>query len=210
LGIHNHHLIAGYEVSVTFITGQVIIDLLGQAIGSDVTWYACADPYREVNVHRLNVAAYQDVVNPGTLALRDMRSRTFVCSSYGSAGPPIFEPPFVSTLAVTPLINSPAAIPVEVTFRSIPSFLAPPIFSTPSALLVEVLAVSPASALLTEAFLFPTASALLTEPLLFSATAFLTEPFLLSAPTTLLIKPFLPIRSLLASLRPFATASIGV
>jgi len=198
LGIHNHHLIAGYEVSITFVPGQVLVDLLGQTIGSDVTWYACADPYREVNVHRLNVAAYQDVVNPGTLALRDMRSRTFVCSSYGSAGPPIFEPPFVSTLAVTPLIESPAAIPIEVAFRSIPSFLAPPIFATPSALLVEVLSVPPASALLAEA-------------LLFSATsAFLAEAFLLSATTTLLVEPFLSIRSLLASLRPFATANIGV
>ncbi|MFL6825618.1 MAG: hypothetical protein ACJ8E2_04060 [Bradyrhizobium sp.] len=156
------------------------------------------------------MAAYQDVVNPGTLALRYMRSRTFVCSSNGSAGPPIFEPPFVTALAVTPLIESPAAIPVEVTFRSIPSFLPPSIFAPPSALFVEVLAVSPASALLTEALLFPPASALLAEALLFSATAFLTEPFLLSAPTTLLIEPFLPIRSLLASLRPFATASIGV
>ncbi|MFL6828295.1 MAG: hypothetical protein ACJ8E2_17710 [Bradyrhizobium sp.] len=144
------------------------------------------------------MAAYQDVVNPGTLALRDMRSRTFVCSSHGSAGSPIFKPPFFSTIAVTPLIDSPAAIPIEVTFRSIPSFLPPSIFATPSALLVEVLSIATASALLTEALLFP------------ATPAFLAEAFLLSATTTLLIEPLLPIRSLLASLRPFATANVGV
>ena len=167
--VYNHDVITGDEVSVAFIAGQVFINFVRYPVGGNVARDAGANAHRKINAFRFYPTAYQNVVNAGTLPPRNVQLALAFIALSPCAITSILKAPLAGLVAVTPILVSPIPVPIELTFCSIPSFLAETFLSATAALVIEAL---------------PTFRALLAT---FSAAA------------SLVVEAFLPFRALLAS-----------